>query len=291
MRIVTLNVRNPSFDDGANAWPHRREAFFETLRRLRPDVLCLQEDIEALHSEVCRECGFTWFMGEPREDESPSTEYGSMFFRESIAGLASGTEWLSETPQLEGSKGWGAACPRTMHWIDFENWTLINTHLDHVSLHARTNGMRQIIALADSIGKPCLITGDLNAEPDEPALALAREAGFVDFSEGTGPTYHGFRKPSSVTEPLTTVLERVDKIKRLVEIEQDPIRRAELLRSHAEIKNRAFEYEKLAFPESSKIDYILARGPWRCERAWVERGDYSDHWAVVADVEFTDSSR
>lgn len=238
MRVVTLNVRNPSFDDGANAWPHRRETFFETLRRLDPDVLCLQEAIDKLISEIFRETPFKGSFGYPREEEAEATEYCTVMEKPHLKADEWNTEWLGPTPTVEGSIAPGAACPRVMTWVDFGEWVLINTHLDHIGKEARTNGMRQIIARADMFGKPCLIAGDFNAEPDEPALQLAREAGFIDLAEGTGPTYHGFG--------------------------QGPL---------------------------SRIDYILARGPWQCERAWVEKGDYSDHWAVVADLELTGSSR
>ena len=241
MRIVSLNVRNPSFDDGENSWPSRREAFFETLRRLDPDVLCLQETYWKHSQEVMTEFSLNFAIGVARE-EGEFAEMCTIFVphRENTLRKIETweddrttwkTEWLSETPEVQGSLGWDARCPRVMTWIDFGSWAIINTHLDHIGLAARTNGMAQIIARADALGKPCLVTGDFNAEPDEPALRLAREAGFVDLADGTGPTFHGFG--------------------------QGPL---------------------------SRIDYILARGPWRCENAWVEKGDYSDHWAVVANV-------
>ena len=232
MRIVTLNVRNPSFDDGPNAWPHRREAFFETLRRLDPDVLCMQEVTDRLITEVFREKITDGSYGYPREDEAEATEYCTVMLRPGVDCLEWDTEWLGDTPKVSGSIAPGARCPRVMTWVEFENWVVINTHLDHVGKEARTRGMAQVIARADALGKPCLIAGDLNAPPEEPALTLAQAAGFVDLAEGTGPTFHGFG--------------------------QGPL---------------------------SRIDYILARGPWRCERAWVEPGAYSDHWAVAADLE------
>jgi endonuclease/exonuclease/phosphatase family metal-dependent hydrolase len=230
VRIVTVNVRNPSFDDGVNSWSNRRDAFFETVRRLDPDLLCLQETIVSHVEELLDRLPGRVEFGLPRE-EGENAEMCAVLVREETPVTCSETEWLSPTPKVVGSKGWGAVCPRVVTWLDFGDWAILNAHLDHISLDARTNGMRPIVARAEALGKPCLLTGDFNAEPDEPALQLARDAGFVDLAEGTGPTYHGFG--------------------------QGPL---------------------------SRIDYILARGPWRCERAWVEKGDYSDHWAVVADV-------
>jgi endonuclease/exonuclease/phosphatase family metal-dependent hydrolase len=183
VRLVTLNVRNPSFDDGPNAWPHRRDAFFAALRRLNPDLLCLQETI---------------VYGAARE-EGENAERCAILRRENTPVADTGTEWLGETPDEPGTKGWGADCPRVVTWVDFGLWTLFNVHLDHVSLEARTNGMAQVIRKADALGKPAVIVGDLNATPDEPAMALARSAGFVDLAEETGPTFHGFGRSRGST--------------------------------------------------------------------------------------------
>lgn len=191
MRIVTLNVRNPSFDDGPNAWPFRRETFFGVLRDLDPDVLCLQETHARHLEEVLGELPGRVGFGLPREDH----EYAEMcgiLVRESLPVFGSGTEWLCETPDVPGTKGWGAACPRVVTWLDLGGWVLFNAHLDHVSLGARTNGVAQVVRLADRMGKPALIAGDLNATPDEPALEIARAAGFADLAEGGGPTFDGF---------------------------------------------------------------------------------------------------
>lgn len=291
MRVVTLNVRNPSFDDGPNAWSHRRETFFEVLRTLDPDVLCLQETIKGHIEEIFQETKFDVSFGLPREEEVEGTEYCAVMTEIPI--VEWDTEWLCETPKAFGSFGWDAKCPRVMTWVEFDAWALINAHLDHVGLNARTNGMRQILARADAFGKPCLIVGDFNATPDEPALALAREAGFVDLAEEGGPTYDGFRKYDPREEPINELKRGIAKLRSLADKEEDPVKRQELLAKADEIDRRRADYEILFYspltpPEPAvRIDYILARGPWKCERAWVERDApaYSDHRAVVADLE------
>ena len=236
MRVVTLNVRNPSFDDGPNPWEaKRRRELHRLLVTLRPSVLCLQEMLlaELTEVEAALPFGPIWSeYGDPRDDGIEEGEMCAIVRFGEGPTRPHGTEWLGETPDVPGSTGWDAMCPRVVTWVDFGEWAVLNTHLDHVGLEARRNGMAQVIRRADALDKPCLIVGDLNATPDEPPLDLARAAGFVDLADGTGPTFHGFGKEPEI-----------------------------------------------------RIDYVLARGPWRCERAWVERGDYSDHWAVVVDLE------
>lgn len=229
MRLVTLNVRNPSFGDGENGWPHRRELFYEALRQLKPTVLCLQETIADHAEEVRKTFGYASLIGTPREVEGTGEMCAILTSAPEIAG--SGTEWLSETPSVAGSKSWGAACTRVVTWADFGDWVLFNTHLDHVSLEARTNGMAQILRRADEFGKPCLLVGDFNAVPEETTVQFARKAGFADLADGTGTTYHNY--------------------------------------GHG---------------PASRIDYILARGPWACRAAGIKRGRFSDHNAVYADL-------
>lgn len=237
MRLVTLNVRNPSFDDGENAWPNRREEFLDVLLRLRPTVLCLQETIAGQADEIRKTFGFRTLVGTPREADG--TGEMCAILTTTPETYASDTEWLSETPNVAGSMSWNTACTRVVTWLDFGPFVVFNGHLDHISLEARTNGMSQILRRAEKIGKPSLIVGDFNAEPDEEALALARKAGFADLADGTGPTFHNFGRGDAI-----------------------------------------------------RIDYVLARGPWRCRAAWVERGNYSDHDAVVVDLDLvTDSNR
>ncbi|MCK7540963.1 MAG: hypothetical protein MZV63_63770 [Marinilabiliales bacterium] len=57
--------------------------------------------------------------------------------------LASGTFWLSATPDVPGSVGWGAALTRIATWVRLYDKTVkdtllyMNTHFDHISDSAR----------------------------------------------------------------------------------------------------------------------------------------------------------
>jgi len=83
-----------------------------------------------------------------------------------------GNFWLSETPDVPGSRSWNSGCPRTCTWGRFKDrktgkeFLLFNTHLDCSSLAARTNGMRvlleHLVALRKQTGLPAFFMGDLN---------------------------------------------------------------------------------------------------------------------------------
>jgi endonuclease/exonuclease/phosphatase family metal-dependent hydrolase len=43
MNILTCNIRYFGAQDGANAWPYRKELCAEVIRSRNPDVICFQE--------------------------------------------------------------------------------------------------------------------------------------------------------------------------------------------------------------------------------------------------------
>jgi endonuclease/exonuclease/phosphatase family metal-dependent hydrolase len=82
-----------------------------------------------------------------------------------------GTFWLSDTPDIPGSKGWGNIIRRTCSWarlIEKESqqaFYFFNTHLDHISLRSRKKSVVLLIQRiqARSYPDPFVLTGDFNA--------------------------------------------------------------------------------------------------------------------------------
>ncbi len=91
-------------------------------------------------------------VGEYREADRMSGEASLVCYRKDrFEVLRSGTFWLSETPDVPGVKGWGAACPRVCSWALLKDrrsgasLTFANTHTDHKSEFARKEGMLLVI--------------------------------------------------------------------------------------------------------------------------------------------------
>lgn len=214
LRAMTFNLRCDVPADGENAWPHRREIVAELIRERAPHLLGIQEGLphqvaylrEALAGYGC--------LGEGR-DGGDRGEYNAIFYRQDhLRAVESGTFWLSETPDVPGSRSWETACVRVATWALFEKPTghgavlFLNTHLDHVSQLARERGAALIVDfLRKSAGeKPVVVTGDFNASPENAAVhtlvqgwrdrrlvdALADYLGLAPGEGGPG-TFHGFR--------------------------------------------------------------------------------------------------
>ena len=71
--------------------------------------------------------------------------------------LESGDFWLSETPEVRGSKSWGASLPRVATWAAFAvrghegRFAVVNAHLDHLSERARFESAKLLATRANAL--------------------------------------------------------------------------------------------------------------------------------------------
>ena len=210
LRVMSFNIRFDNPGDGPDAWSARREKVATTIRDSGADLLGVQEaqphqlaELHALLPELA------WF-GSGRNADL-SGEHSAIFYRhERFELLDSGTFWLSETPEVAGSKGWDADYERIVTWGKLRDrrsgrtFHYFNTHFDHVGEIARRQSARLLLNRVDAIAglrAPVILTGDFNATPDsEPIGILAGEGGFSDAHtrsqtapRGPDSTWNAFR--------------------------------------------------------------------------------------------------
>ena len=214
IRVGTYNIRLSGSSrwladrNTPNTWESRKADLAAHLRRLDLDVFGLQEvcpDQAAYLRENLP--GYT-FVGEHREADRVSGEASPVCYRTSrFDELKAGTFWLSETPDVPGLKGWGAACPRVCSYLILRDrdtgrrFCFANTHTDHVSAEAREKGMLLIIERMREFGDGCPIvfTGDHNCrETEAPAQAVSKlllNALYLSETPPTGPwrTFSGWK--------------------------------------------------------------------------------------------------
>ncbi len=71
-----------------------------------------------------------------------------------------GVFWLSETPDVPGSMGWGAKYIRPCLYLILKDkqsgrkLCFVNTHTDHIAVKARVEGMKLIMELSATIELP-----------------------------------------------------------------------------------------------------------------------------------------
>jgi endonuclease/exonuclease/phosphatase family metal-dependent hydrolase len=195
--VLTFNIRYGTAPDGENAWPKRKEQVFEILRDERVSVIGVQEALRGQLDDIKQACPKLGEIGVGREDGKQDGEYSAILYRTDMwKPEKSGTFWLSETPEVPGSKSWKTVCTRVCTWARLERlgcpedgrpcvlW-VFNTHMDHVSAEARLNGARLIARRISERGdtQPFVLTGDFNSGESEDATkyftAPPREGKFV----------------------------------------------------------------------------------------------------------------
>ncbi|MDE6569700.1 MAG: endonuclease/exonuclease/phosphatase family protein [Alistipes sp.] len=179
LTVMTLNMRYDNSEDGADNWQFRRDRIGRLIRSEQVDLLGTQELLCNQFDDLQSRLSDYTAVGVGREDGARAGEFNAVFFRtDRFALLDSGTFWLSETPEIAGSKGWDGACERLATWVVLRDkgdreFLFINTHLDHVGETARREGVAlllQRIAVLSG-GRPVLLTGDFNAEPQSTVIA------------------------------------------------------------------------------------------------------------------------
>ncbi|GAB4231044.1 MAG: endonuclease/exonuclease/phosphatase family protein [Acidobacteriota bacterium] len=214
VKVLTFNIRYGTAPDGDNAWPLRRRLVVGILEAELWDFVGLQEALRFQIAELTEALPqFAW-IGKGRDRGDQHGEHVPILFRaERWRLLAEEHFWLSDTPEVPGSRSWGNRLPRMVTAGHFEEegtgrrlW-VFNTHFDHQSQVSRERSAR---LLADRIARrkpadPVVLLGDFNAGESNPAVRFLRGADpespvalldsfRVVFPDATEVgTFHGFR--------------------------------------------------------------------------------------------------
>jgi endonuclease/exonuclease/phosphatase family metal-dependent hydrolase len=185
VRVMTYNVRNSASDKKTeNCWSKRRNHLAKLIESQNVDVIGFQEVLPDQRKWLEARFPEFVFSGEGRNADRKNGESSPVAFRASRFDLIkTGTFWLSETPDVPGSKSWGAAFPRICTYAILKDkktrkaFCFANTHTDHKSKEAREKGMLLIINRMKEFGKgaPIVFVGDHNCfEYEPPAKAVAK---------------------------------------------------------------------------------------------------------------------
>lgn len=176
---MTFNIRYGTADDGTNSWFYRAGGVIDMINDQKPDIIGMQE---VLHEQMALLKDYLSYkcVGVGREDGKKGGEHMCIFYNPKTVRIVKwGTYWLSETPD-KPSLGWDGACKRTATWALVMHkdsgrlFYFVNTHLDHVGVQARKNGLSLIldnIGTMNKEGYPLILSGDFNVTPDDETLA------------------------------------------------------------------------------------------------------------------------
>jgi endonuclease/exonuclease/phosphatase family metal-dependent hydrolase len=173
LRVMSFNIRYGTASDGENNWLKRRDFLIDTIRAFDPDLLGTQETLDFQRDYIAEHLeGYDHFSA-GRNDGKEAGEMAAVFYRAArFEKLDGGHFWLSETPDVPGSKSWDSALTRIVTWVklrDRQNsrarpLVFFNTHFDHMGQEARLRSAELLRRRIDDLAPetPVVVTGDFN---------------------------------------------------------------------------------------------------------------------------------
>ncbi len=267
LRVMSFNVRYAAANDGANAWTERKDLVVKVVREFSPDLLGTQELMPVQAKYLLEKIPGYGYVGQSRRPELVDDEQCGIYYRqERFIPLQQGHFWLSQTPDVPGSRGWDAALPRMVTWTKLYDrrsgrpFYFVNTHFDHRGREARKQSARTLRSFLESkmARYPVIVTGDFNS------------------GEGSAPyqellANEGSAQPHAPSEPHIGLI--------------DTYRQVHPQRMDNEGTFNGFNGRR----DGERIDWILVSSDLQVESAEIVSTDFSgrypsDHFPVTAVV-------
>ena len=211
IRVLSINVRYSTANDGVNRWENRKDFMAEIVVDGNYDFVGTQETL--VHPDpdfnqvtfIASKLPGHGFIGRSREVDPDAGEAMVLYYKKErwkIDETEQETFWLSDTPDVPGSKtDPTAGCPRTVVFALFHELKdgqptgqkiyVYNTHFDHLSEGARQRGAKQLMdRIADRKNKeaPVVVIGDINSgERSASVRYMKGETMTLDEKEWTPP--------------------------------------------------------------------------------------------------------
>ena len=213
VRWGTFNIRlqNSGDEKAGYGWSVRKDRVANYVKANNIEIVGMQEVLQAQLEDLLARLPEYDYVGVGRTDGKTKGEYSPIFFlKDRFDVLEKGNFWLSETPDVPGSKGWDAAIERVASYAKLKDkqtgkiFMAVNTHFDHVGVTARRESAKLIMKkIQDIVGKqPAVVTGDFNVTEDDEAYTTMISNKFkmndayhmTPNHTGTVYTYHNFCK-------------------------------------------------------------------------------------------------
>lgn len=179
VNVMSFNIRYDNPEDSLDNWKYRKDRAANAIRFYDADIVGTQEVLHNQLADLQQRLPGYGVVGVGREDGKEKGEYSALWYKKDrFTLLDSGNFWLSETPDVPGSKGWDGACERIASWAKLKDkasgkeYFALNTHLDHVGVVARREGISLILDKVNELsgGLPVIVTGDFNSEPESDVI-------------------------------------------------------------------------------------------------------------------------
>jgi endonuclease/exonuclease/phosphatase family metal-dependent hydrolase len=190
LNVGSINVRLLAKGDYKkhNGWDERKSYLCDMINFEAFDIFGAQEVKKPQLDDMLALLPDYTYIGVGRDDGKEKGEYSPVFYRKKdFKLLASGTFWLSETPD-KVSKGWDGLCRRVCTWGYFQRksdksrFYFLSTHLDHRGAVAKMEGAKLIVKFMKEKckGENAIVVGDFNVVQDSEPYNVFAKCGFLN---------------------------------------------------------------------------------------------------------------
>lgn len=208
MKICTFNLRK-NCDKGLQSFRKRFPLIKVFFEKEAPDITGFQEVMPGPLKKLARNLKDYEFYGVGRMAGNKEESVPIAWKKDKFTCLDKGTFWLSDTPDVPGSKAFDCYWPRICSWVKLQSeegvLLVYNVHLDHRSEPARQLGTKLVKehmaknVISDKAG--LMIMGDFNVFPDSDVVAKMAEpfvsaddvnVALKDITENLEYSYQGY---------------------------------------------------------------------------------------------------
>ncbi|MCM1543836.1 MAG: endonuclease/exonuclease/phosphatase family protein [Ruminococcus sp.] len=203
VRIVSFNLRTAN--DIYGTIKNRSKFIAAAFDAYAPDSIGVQEANPTWLKALDEKIGDRYARVGVARDSSKNSEYSCVYYlKDKFELLDSGTIWLSNTPDVAGSKDFNSSYPRICTWATLKNketgltYTHANTHLDHLLESTREKQAEVLMSKIDKLSKsyPVICTGDFNSSEGKAAYKVVAakmdDSRLVAEKTEQGQTYHNY---------------------------------------------------------------------------------------------------
>ena len=188
--VGQFNMRYDSSKDKerGEGWDVRSQKIFDMVNFEGWDIIGAQELLHNQMLDLKNGLDGYDYIGVGRNDGKTKGEYAAIFYKTSrMKCLENGQFWLSETPEVPGSKGWDTSQCRICTWGKFEDKTtkwqfwVFNLHMDHKGIVARREGAKLVLSrIKEMCGDdPYILTGDFNVDQKNEIYSIIMDSGML----------------------------------------------------------------------------------------------------------------
>ncbi|MCJ7841356.1 endonuclease/exonuclease/phosphatase family protein [Lederbergia sp. NSJ-179] len=208
VKAMTFNLRYKNNKDSSpHTWNERVPAIRKLISMEKPDIIGTQELLNKQLQDLRNTLPEYNLIG------GTHGKHSAIFYKKNNYNILEYDYfWLSDTPEVVGSKTWGNNNPRMVTWAKFldkksnKPFYFVNTHFDHRSANAREKSAELILKVTKQFDPklPVILTGDFNAAPNSlPHQTLTTDGEFVDLWEAAKTrtnedfgTFNNFKDPT-----------------------------------------------------------------------------------------------